>query len=737
MILVKRKSDGAKFVIKRIFVKDQAPEDQADVMNEIKVLSNLAHPNVTAYYGSFVEDGVLNVVMEFADYGSLFHLIQKSKQPFTEEQLVSFFAQLLLSMRHIHSKKILHRDLKTKNVFITRRLQIKLGDFGLSKVLGPATSFAQSAVGTPYYLSPELCEGRPYNRKSDVWALGCIMYEMATFRHAFDATNLPALVMSIVQGQYSPVSQMYSDELRDAIAACLVKRPEARADVEDLLNIPLIRAEAERLEGEYQKAAHAQINRPFFNTGVVETSISSGDVNMHRSSTDQILSEVEEEEEFERLISRFRQHLDIKDRIQNGVPFYKCFIGANLVDYLCQSLGIGTREEATAAAQRWMDAGVFYHVNRNAMFADGESFYRFKEDEAGSILNMKIMWTGPKRENKEILDDFARVLGQIYVRHTAAMDGTSFVDYESLAVSDALKEFLSVSNELQTLDPSALSFSEKMAFFLNVFNALIIQGFVALGPPTSLYQRVYFYNHTCLSIGNKLWSLNDIRDGILRGNQKPYMSYRRVLRRNDPRLACSLVVVDPRIHFALVRGTRGCPAHRLYNAETIEEQLHAAAVDYCTRNIQVKNSGSMDPSRPFASSRKQVALPAVFEWYREDFGNSDEQILKFVVRYLPQHVQRDLATAIQNDAYEIRYASFDWALNKKPAGFGGVPHGMMMPPRDGAGDAPGGRPIPAGAAAPGAPAGREAEPDQVEHERSVTRGGGHRKSNPDAFHTCG
>ena len=158
------------------------------------------------------------------------------------------------------------------------------------------------------------------------------------------------------------------------------------------------------------------------------------------------------------------------------------------------------------------------------------------------ILNMKIMWTGPKRENKEILDDFARVLGQIYVRHTAAMDGTSFVDYESLAVSDALKEFLSVSNELQTLDPSALSFSEKMAFFLNVFNALIIQGFVALGPPTSLYQRVYFYNHTCLSIGNKLWFLNDIRDGILRGNQKPYMSYRRVLRRNDPRLACSLVV---------------------------------------------------------------------------------------------------------------------------------------------------------------------------------------------------
>ena len=122
----------------------------------------MAHPNITGYYGSFIEDGVLNVVMEYADNGSLFQLIQKSRQPFSEEQLLSFFAQLLLALEHLHSKKILHRDLKTKNVFVTKKGQIKLGDFGLSKVLGSQTSFAHSAVGTPYYLSPELCEGNPY-----------------------------------------------------------------------------------------------------------------------------------------------------------------------------------------------------------------------------------------------------------------------------------------------------------------------------------------------------------------------------------------------------------------------------------------------------------------------------------------------------------------------------------------------------------------------------------------------
>ena len=80
-----------------------------------------------------------------------------------------------MSLQHLHDKKILHRDLKTKNIFVTKKGQVKLGDFGLSKMLGSATSFAQSAVGTPYYLSPELCEGKPYNRKSDVWALGCVL----------------------------------------------------------------------------------------------------------------------------------------------------------------------------------------------------------------------------------------------------------------------------------------------------------------------------------------------------------------------------------------------------------------------------------------------------------------------------------------------------------------------------------------------------------------------------------
>lgn len=131
-----------------------------------------------------------------------------------------------MALDHLHDKKILHRDLKTKNIFITKKNQVKLGDFGLSKMLG-TTSFAQSAVGTPYYLSPELCEGKRYNHKSDVWAIGCVLYELTTFKHAFDATNLPALVMAIVQGSYAPVPDTYSAHLkvRCSVHACTAKQP--------------------------------------------------------------------------------------------------------------------------------------------------------------------------------------------------------------------------------------------------------------------------------------------------------------------------------------------------------------------------------------------------------------------------------------------------------------------------------------------------------------------------------
>ena len=109
----------------------------------------------------------------------------------------------VLCGRSRRRSNVLHRDLKTQNIMLSGPQQrtVKLGDFGIAKVLGSRGEMANTMVGTPHYLSPELCQGQVYDQKSDVWALGCVLYEMAALRKPFDASNMPAIIFSIMRSK--------------------------------------------------------------------------------------------------------------------------------------------------------------------------------------------------------------------------------------------------------------------------------------------------------------------------------------------------------------------------------------------------------------------------------------------------------------------------------------------------------------------------------------------------------
>ena len=165
-----------------------------------------------------------------------------------EKQIWSYFIQTCLGLHQLHSRKTLHRDLKAMNLFLTADGRLKIGDLGVAKVLSTQSHFAHSAIGTPYYLSPELCEGQPYNHLSDVWALGCVLYEMCTLRHPFDASNQAALVLKIIRGRYEPIAPSYSPALRQVLAQCLSRDYRKRPSVQRLLTSEGVLARATQLQ---------------------------------------------------------------------------------------------------------------------------------------------------------------------------------------------------------------------------------------------------------------------------------------------------------------------------------------------------------------------------------------------------------------------------------------------------------------------------------------------------------
>ena len=241
-ILGRRKSDGYKVCIKEVRLANLGQKEKHDAMKEIQVLSSLDHPYIVKYIESFQERGNLFIVMEFADGGDLSQKIENQGTTyFEEEEIMQTFIQMALAIKYIHDKKILHRDLKGQNIFLMKDGTVKLGDFGIARVLEYSQQFCNTQIGTPYYLSPEICQGKNYNSKTDIWSLGCILYEMCALKHAFDASNLNALIMNIVTAKPSPIPRHYSNDLKDLVDKMLTKDPVKRPNIKQILALPFLK----------------------------------------------------------------------------------------------------------------------------------------------------------------------------------------------------------------------------------------------------------------------------------------------------------------------------------------------------------------------------------------------------------------------------------------------------------------------------------------------------------------
>ncbi|KAF7694374.1 serine/threonine-protein kinase Nek1 isoform X1 [Silurus meridionalis] len=246
-ILVKSREDGHQYVIKEIGISRMSNKERQESRKEVAVLANMSHPNIVQYKESFEENGCLYIVMDYCEGGDLFKKINNQKGLlFSEEQILDWFVQICLALKHVHDRKILHRDIKSQNIFLTKDGTVQLGDFGIARVLNSTVELARTCIGTPYYLSPEICENKPYNNKSDIWALGCVLYEMCTLKHAFEAGNMKNLVLNIIRGSYPPVSVHYSQDLRALLGLLFKRSPRERPSVSAILDKPFLARRIQR-----------------------------------------------------------------------------------------------------------------------------------------------------------------------------------------------------------------------------------------------------------------------------------------------------------------------------------------------------------------------------------------------------------------------------------------------------------------------------------------------------------
>ncbi|KAF7239857.1 Serine/threonine-protein kinase Nek3 [Varanus komodoensis] len=263
VLLVQHKNRCQKYALKEIRLPESVFDTEKS-WNECILLAKMKHPNIVTYAESFKADGHLYIVMEYCDDGDLMQKIKLQKGKFFPEDthntipcaksffpshphIFNWFAQICLGMKYIHDQRVLHRDIKSKNVFLTQNGKVKLGDFGSAILLtrqvnnifelgAHPMAYACSYVGTPYYVPPEIWENTPYNNKSDIWSLGCILYELCTLKHPFQANSWKHLIlMYICKGYYSPLPSHYTYELHYLIKQMFKKNPKNRPSASTIL----------------------------------------------------------------------------------------------------------------------------------------------------------------------------------------------------------------------------------------------------------------------------------------------------------------------------------------------------------------------------------------------------------------------------------------------------------------------------------------------------------------------
>ncbi|KAF0314525.1 hypothetical protein FJT64_001528 [Amphibalanus amphitrite] len=341
-----------------------------------------------------------------------------------------------------------------------------------------------------------------------------------------------------------------------------------------------------------------------------------------------------------------RSNLIMDHRVGLFTKIRDSFSGEAFVNWMIKEK---ESDEANALdmGQQLMDKHFIQNVSGGAdstkFEGSAKAFYRMTEDDNQGALNSGETAGCPPLPAGELAENLRKLMLTMYAENISPDGKTTGVTTCGWRVSCSEVDIFGLNRE------------EKLAFFINVYNALVVHGNIATGHPTNVWQRWKFFNNTAYVLGGSPFTLQDIENGVLRANKKGVGALSPQFSKVDPRRRLSLERAEPRIHFALNCGAKSCPPIKTFSAQNIESELDLASASY----LETDDGIRLEPAKGV------VHLSTLLKWYRSDFGEDDKEVLAWVLRHLTGEKAEQLKQMLDSGNFKINYIPYDWTNNAK------------------------------------------------------------------------
>lgn len=361
-----------------------------------------------------------------------------------------------------------------------------------------------------------------------------------------------------------------------------------------------------------------------------------------------------EQDEYAELVKQIKDSGLVKDHHSFLWTYKNTFKGKDVVDWLVNTKQVD-RGKAVEMGQSLIDKHFSHSAKKDTeLFRDDDTLYRLLEDDESNALNADVSSECEPRPAAEVGESLRKLILQLYAKYLSE-DGKG-VDYKAMKSSKEFEAYVKHTGELKRVQLEATPREEKLSFFINVYNALVIHANVVNGPPVNLWQRYKFFNVVSYIIGGHMYSLHDMESGVLRANRRPIATFFRPFSKTDPRLAIAFREPEPLIHFALVCGAKSCPPIKTYTPEGIDDQLKLAGEAFLEG----------DDGCHINMSKQEVKLSMIFKWYKEDFGTDKIEIAQWVHDHMGDSEKKNhLAELLTGANFKLSHMPYNWSLNSK------------------------------------------------------------------------